>query len=378
MSFSTDKASALEKLQAFDCDMAASAGRMLNSYNDVFKTLIFLTRTFACNTSLMDDYIACWADSELTSRGIYYNKTGTAPTDAKYIAKCTYTTLTVTIPAGGIINELVIIGSTITNLIIDRGAEGIYIGVLNITGGTIITKLSTINTAIVKTMRVNGCSNIVSTVKTATSDSLIETIITTGGGYFGGYKCLDLSGTCADNVANLNFSKITSTSFVASWTNPSSHVRTIVYYRENNTGEWLNADDNNGDGITANYCTDGTVGYSFKGCKTETYYDVRIVNVCDNGQNSSGVTGTVFVTQPATTIVTDGSNVANENLTPLIDGVTNTFALSYTPNLSMPFKLFLNGSKKISPADYSVSGLDVIMVSIPTVGTTIEVEYYKM
>lgn len=293
MSFAADKAAAMLVIDAYDCDVAAIVDRRLVDYDALFGVCLLLLRYFECNPKLMDDFLACFQDSEMTSRGIYYNKITATITDGKFIAKCTISTsVTVTMPTpptgltDGVLSECVIAGASTVPLLIIDGIG--YIGVLDISGGAVVDILQVNSGASVKKLWISGCGNVVSTVKVANTLLQPAVIEQVDGGYFGGYNCVDITDTCSDDVTSLTAVNVTDTSFAVTWTPAASTIRTIVYYRITNTGEWFIAGINNGDGVAGNYNTDGTIGYALRGLRPFTYYDVKVVNVCENGITSAG------------------------------------------------------------------------------------------
>lgn len=290
MSFATDKAAALPIIQALDCDLADIVDARLTGYDDLVYILAYLFDTIQCYPTLLRQFTNAFDQTEREARGIYYANAGPL-TDPKIVvnstvATITYTTVDKTSPA---INPDVLIigpGSVIDKITVDGGYDMSYLTVMP--GARVkLIETSGANT-VIRTLYVSGCAGAVGTVDIADKSASITTVSVSGGGWFGGYNCLDPDGACAEEVSVLTSAQPTYDSILLSWTAASESIRTRVYYRINNDIEWKEAGLDNGDGVKGNYRTDGTLGYSFKGLKVDTYYDFKVVNICNNGIASAG------------------------------------------------------------------------------------------
>lgn len=293
MSFATDKACALDKIRAFNCDYVQWVDDNLNSYDDIIPSFLAFLPKFECFPDYTYSLFECFEDSALTARGIYYDKTETTLTDPTLIIKTTATDITLNISTGSGTGEFVIFGNSIVNSVtVDGGGTLVC---LSVSAGANLKYLTTTAGSTISLMRVSGCRTFLSRVDIANSTSIIDNIFVFGGGYFGGYNCADPTSNCASDISVLISEKITQNSITLKWTPAEDTLYTIVYYKLNNTGPWLMGSVNNDDGITGSYTVD-SLGYIFRGLQMDTYYDFKVVNVCTNGQPSSGVTLTVSTT----------------------------------------------------------------------------------
>lgn len=290
MSFATDKATALEKLKAFGCDLVPYIDLILTSYDKVYAMFVTLLKHYECYPQLMTDMMTAFDNASLIAQGIYVGGTHGTVTDGKIFVNANVTTATYTVAPGTIISEMVVAGtSVIDSLYIIAGGT---VGMVSVTDGARVKVIGTGEGATIDILRVTGCNGLASTVDTIDNSGIINSVRVQGDGFVGARSCLDPTQTCADDVSGLTFNKVTADSLLLNWTDAASSVRTVVYYRLNNTREWLHAGIDNGDGVKGNYATDGTVGYSFRGLQTDTYYDFKVVNICTNGIASAGVTAT--------------------------------------------------------------------------------------
>jgi hypothetical protein len=286
MSFATDKACALDKIRAFNCDYVQWVDDNLNAYADIIPVFLTHVTKLQCFPDYTYSLFDCFDGTALLAEGIYYNSTETTLTDPALIVKTTATDITITISSGSIINDFVIFGaSTVDSVIIDGGGT---LNCLSVTAGAVLKLLSTMDDSRIRLVRVTGCRTFISKLDAADSSSIIDSFYVFGGGTFGGYRCISLGTPCTDEVISLDTDKITSNSITLTWDNAASTINTIVYYRINNGFTWYIAGANpNGDGVSGSYTGDA-VGFIFRGLQADTYYDFRVVNVCSNGNTSPG------------------------------------------------------------------------------------------
>lgn len=290
MSFATDKAAALEKLKAFGCDLVPYIDAILTGYDKVYAMFVTLLKQYECYPQLMTDMMTAFDNASLIAQGIYVGGVHGTITDGKIFVNATVTTATYAVPPGDLLAELIVAGSSVINsLYVIAGGT---VGMLSVTDGARVKVIGTGEGAIIDILRVTGCNGLASTVETIDSTGTINQIKVDGDGFVGAISCLDPTLSCGDEVSDLTFNKVTAESLLLNWTAAASSVRTVVYYRLNNTPVWLHAGVDNGDGVKGNYATDGTTGYSFRGLKIDTYYDFKVVNICSNGIASAGTTAT--------------------------------------------------------------------------------------
>lgn len=291
MSFATDKAAALPILQALDCDLAAIIDTRLTGYDDLVYILAYLFDTIQCYPTLLQNFTNAFDQTERESRGIYYANAGPL-TDPKIVVNSTVATITYTTvdKTSAAVNPDVLIigpGSVIDKITVDGGYDMAYLAITP--GGRVkLVETSGANT-VINNIFIYGCAGAVGTLDVADQAANITSVVATGGGWFGGYNCLDPDGACAAEVSALVSAQPTYDSMLLAWTAASESIRTRVYYRINNDTDWKEAEVDNGDGVRGNYRTDGTLGYAFKGLKVDTYYDFKVVNICNNGIASAGV-----------------------------------------------------------------------------------------
>lgn len=289
MSFASDKATALPIIQAFDCDIAAVVDAKLLTYDDLFFVLAYLFIYMECYPTLVENFTAAFDQTERESRGIYYNSMATL-TDARIAIKCVTTSITYTTtdPTDADELNLLYIGpsSVVDVLTVDGGFTLHNLTILP-AGRVKVLELSGAGTNILN-LTVAGCAGAVGTLDVVASGAVIKNVQVYNGGFYGGYVCLDPDNTCAENVGVISLEKTTYSSTLLSYTAASESIRTRVYYRLNNTTTWYEGGVNNGDGVEGNYRTDGSNGFAFRGLQPDTYYDYKVVNICENGHASSG------------------------------------------------------------------------------------------
>lgn len=287
MAFEDDKAAFMAKVKAFDCNLVYFVDTNFQSYADLVMVLISLLDRFECVPSFLTDLLSCIDGTELTTLKIYFNVTSGTATDPTFIVNSAIGTATLTITTtdsrmGKYVGECVIAGSSVVDKFVL--ADG-TLGVLDVSGGAHLKVLETTGTAIINTLRVSGCNSVVSTVDVAASSALIDNEVTFGGGYFGGYSCLNAEAACAHDVSGLATSKITFNSITINWTPASETIRTVILYRLNNYLAWIDVDAANISTPIGNRIINGFV---FRGLESDTYYDFKVINVCANGIKSGG------------------------------------------------------------------------------------------
>lgn len=290
MAFADEKAAALAYIQALDCDVADIVDTSLTGYDDLPYVLSYLLITISCYVTIIENFTSEFDQTEREARGIYYDVAGPF-TDPKIIIKCTTTGIsyTTTLPASADqVNFLYIGGTSVIDEVVVDG--GYALSMLHIAPGSRVKLLETTGAGTsISLLEVAGCAGAVGTLDVVDRTSVVGNIRVYGGGWFGGYNCLAPDGTCAEDVSAASTSNATYDSLLLTWTAAAESIRTRIYYRLNNDVDWKEAGMDNGDGVRGNYRTDGTEGYAFKGLKADTYYDFKIVNICNNGIASAGV-----------------------------------------------------------------------------------------
>ena len=296
MAFADDKNCCLDKIRAFDCDSVSWVDDNLNSYDDIIPVFLSRYLKLECFPDYTYSLFACFDSTELEARGIYYNSTETTLTDPVLIIKTTATDITLNIASGAVKSDFVIYGaSTVDTVTVDGGGT---LNCLSVSAGGNLKLLSTTGGSNIRLVRSTACRMSVSKLDAVTYDSLIGRVVTSGGGFYGGFRCADPGGVCSSEVTALATTKVTSSSITLTWTVAADTINTIVYYRLNNDPVWLLAGDPlNVDGVDGNYTQDA-LGYIFRSLKVDTYYDFKVVNVCADGNYSAGVT----ITEKTTTL----------------------------------------------------------------------------
>lgn len=289
MSFSTEKDSALTILKAVDCDLAEIIDDRCSDYDDMYAMFVMLFNRHRCNPELIKDFVAEFDQTERENRGIYYNISTTPIADPKILVNCAVASVTFTTTAVSDIEHYQVIyvgqGSVIDKIEVDGGNTLHLLCVLP--GGTVKILDGAADTTIEDVM-IDGCDGAVGTVNVASDTTIIRNMQQRGGGYFGGYNCIDVTVTCAQEVTSVTATNKTQTSMVLDWTEPSESVRKIVMFRINNTEEWYKVNEDPNNKVIGNFRTDGSDGYLVRGLEPDTYYDFKIINVCDNGHSSPG------------------------------------------------------------------------------------------
>lgn len=291
MAFADDKAAALPYLQALNCEIADIVDTSLTGYNDLAYVLAFLLRQIGCYVSIIEQFTAAFDQAERESRGIYYDVAGPF-TDPKIVIKCTTTSISYTTTSPATVDQVNYLYIGGTSVIDEVAVDGGYaLSILHIAPGSRVKLLEASGAGTtVSLVEVAGCAGAVATLDVVDKAASVGFISVYGGGWFGGYNCLEPDGVCAEEVTVLAASQATYNSILLSWTAAAESIRTRVYYRINNDVDWKEAGLDNGDGVRGNYRTDGTLGYAFKGLQPDTYYDFKVVNICNNGIASTGET----------------------------------------------------------------------------------------
>lgn len=283
MAFADDKTCIIDKMKGVSCAMAERADVVLQAYTDVPQFLFENTDWFDCNRPYMYSILDCIDPAEFPALDIYYDGATTTINNPVFVAK--YTADDIVIDAGVTIEEVAIMASTIGKITISNNTT---VKVLTIGNGATVDVIETLDTSSIFYLRITSCQAYASTVGMAAEDSVIDNLDVQPNAVFGGYKCLEIVGSCADDVSAVTATDITTRSITISWTPPVNTISVSLYYRFKDANEWTLVLGNEGDSF-GNFFNNNTQ-FIFRDLKFDTYYDFKVVNICEDGIPSAGQT----------------------------------------------------------------------------------------
>lgn len=148
MSFETTKQAILDKAKTKNCTELYSIIES-NSYDQLFSVLIEFFETFQCDVTYLKDILLLVPDSELTTRGVYYNKTGNLTNPVVVVASVIDTiNITTFIP------RLLVVETDIANINVNSP-----VGYVSISGGSSVAELSV--SASIKLVAIKSCYGLI-------------------------------------------------------------------------------------------------------------------------------------------------------------------------------------------------------------------------
>lgn len=168
--FNAKKQAVIDIVKERNCGYANYINANGNSYSDLAVILLRFAKTFDCDPTYLDDLFAPFDDSDLTSNGVYYNKTSVTITNPKYVAKST--DIDIVVDAGGDYPNLeVAYQSEINSLVISNNT---IVGSLNVGGGSTVTLLDVEPGSKIFALTVKACDTFNSTIDKIAAQSTID------------------------------------------------------------------------------------------------------------------------------------------------------------------------------------------------------------
>lgn len=283
MAFADDKTCIIDKMKGFNCAEAERADVVLQAYSDVPQFLFENTDEFDCNRVYMYSLLDCIDPLEFPALNVYYNGSTTTITNPVFVAR--YTADEIVIDAGGVIEEIAVMASTITKITISNNTT---VNVLTIGNGSVVEVIETQDTSSISYLRITSCFSYSSEVGMATEGTVIDNFLIGETAVFGGYKCIEITGSCGDNITSLVASDITTRSITLSWASPANSISNRLYYKFKNANEWIWIKGDEPIGFGNFY--DNNTKYIFRDLQFDTNYDFKVVNICEDGIPSAGQT----------------------------------------------------------------------------------------
>lgn len=279
MAFADDKAAILAIMKGYDCVAAERADVVLQNYANVPQFLFENSNAFDCNQPYMYTILDAIDPGELTTLNIYYNGTSTPVNNPIFMAK--YTAANVVYNSGTDVEEVAFMGSTIGKISVNTNT---HIDAMTIGSASTVDVLETLDTSSIFYLRITSCNSYVATLGMLAEGSDVTNIKVDPGAYYGGEKCLEIIGTCADPVTAVTFSDVTARSITIAWTRPANSINVELSYRFKDANDWIL--------ITGleplefgNFFSDNN-GYVFRDLRYNTYYEFKVVNICSDGKPS--------------------------------------------------------------------------------------------
>lgn len=259
---------------------ATRLATVLVNYEDIPTAIARQLDEFAANPLYLYEAMKVFTNAGLTNAGIYNDQgtIGILVTDPTLIISTIFTAgVTFTLDNVGI----AILGNTsINNLTVAAGKTlgNLYIG----PGATIEMLDSTATAARVYNIEIKNFKNTIGSLNAIKVGSFIgsEPAVDPGA-HYGGFSNVDPSAACALPVTGLTLTKVTPNSVELSWTNPAGgFIDVIPYYRKYKEAQWLRADE-----IVGSFTN--VTGFVFRELVENTYYDFKVVVICNNGGQSA-------------------------------------------------------------------------------------------
>lgn len=249
---------------------------ILNNYEDIPKAILRQLITYSSDYSYLKECMAVFApnDTDLIAAGIYVDKTTSPPTNPILLVNCNYPSGQITVST----NEtyIIILGpSTIPEVILSASTT---LQVLYIGPGTEVDIADASNSgALINTIYLPFLKSIPSRLNLVITGSIINSIEVDNGSYFGGFGVDNPEAACALQVTALMAGNVTHDSIELDWTLPGGGFLQIKpYYKPSESPTWIQATQNDGDFIQQ-------VGFIFRALKSDTYFDFKVVTICNNG-----------------------------------------------------------------------------------------------
>lgn len=280
MSFATEKACILAKIELIGCQDVAKVDAKLVAYSDMLAAYYEDSNTFDCNPLYLSSLLDCSTPNTLkTNADIYYQESADA-TDPGLWVDGTAENITITAD----VDDFAIVGNShITKLTIQTG---VTVKVLTIGGGAILDILDVQGTGVVEYLRVTGCRTYKSTLGVIVRGSTVQNVKIDPGVIFGDYDCLPVTGSCSSPVTDLTAGNQTAKSIIWTWSAPVNTLYITAKFRERGAQDWITLPAE-GDNIYGNWINGGFV---FNNLKEDTYYEISVTNYCSAGQAAAAVT----------------------------------------------------------------------------------------
>lgn len=278
---------------------------VLNYYSDVYTAFMRQLDLFATNTQYLKQAISCFTDANLQAVGIFNNKQVTSPTmvNPVLLINSNYSFVDIsensppssppfqpalTLLGNSYIGRLTVHAYTgISELYIGPGSTVDVADASQILGSPPIS--ARINKIYLPYMRSNP-----SKLNAVTYESQIGQVIIEDGSYYGGIQSYDPKAICNEPVANVVVTETTKNGFLVSWTLPAigsppssnSYLFINIFFRKSSSHPWIQV--NQGIEYDGDYV--GDTGFIFRCLDSDTFYDIKIQTVCQNGGRANVIT----------------------------------------------------------------------------------------
>lgn len=172
MAFIDEKELAMAAIRLRECDSAHDIEQRLNSYDDILKILYEFAGGLECEIAYIDQLLSYLSDSELTSRGIYRNKTGTILNNPRFLLNCTYDIVNLNHGALDINTRVLIYGSSSINTVNVDNTTTIL--VLHIASGSEVALLDVKPGSVVTHLTVTSCPTLITNLEKVSAESIVQ------------------------------------------------------------------------------------------------------------------------------------------------------------------------------------------------------------
>lgn len=273
---------------------AIQVSSLVNNYEDIAIGLGYVADTIEQNQAYLTQLMACFPDIRyLNAVGIYVNQNNASLQEVTYtgvniFVNCQMTggmavgyvpSPPVSPPITSVISVCLFNGSSVTGgLVINAGytLNIIYQG-----SGTSIDVLDSsatnANVASITLMNVNTNPSTLSQIKT---NSNYGSLTIQDGAIFGGIGYVAPDNSCATPVTSLTVGNVTHNTVPLTWTNPTNFLFVNVYYRKQQSPNWIQATIADGDFVK-------NTGFTFRLLSPDTAYEFSVIVTCNNGGQST-------------------------------------------------------------------------------------------
>lgn len=182
MAFSDDKAALLALVKAKKCRDMQYVAQVANDYPDFLSLAFEYAQTFDCDTDYLESLLAVIDDTQMVANAMYYNKVLVNITNARFVAKTSITTLTLTQNK----NVEIVDGSHIGTLVVTSLAQ---IDRVTVSSNSIVDLIQVDSGAAIDALLIKACGVKFGTVTKINSDSQVNNIIQDATAVFGGFDC---------------------------------------------------------------------------------------------------------------------------------------------------------------------------------------------
>lgn len=264
---------------------------ILNNYEDIYTAVMRELELFATNNAYLTQAMACFNDTQLQAVGIWNNKTISSPplTDPVLIVNSTITDLVIITASSPVVDQnLAILGNSFISRIVltdYANLQEIWIG----PGVTVDGADSSRTGAIINTITLPFLRSTPSRLNFAVYGSQINQVNVSDGSFYGNQSNDDADSTCASVITDLAVQYFTRNTVQLTWTPPSlqsppaDYLFINTYYRIKGSNTWILADEDVG-------LFNGETGFTFTQLEKGTKYEIEVIVTCLDGGLSTPAT----------------------------------------------------------------------------------------